>query len=177
MRSVGLNHTSIGIEHVGTSDAQIPHDPRQLQTCSISRSGSPNGSTVASTRDRALLAAAVVLMVGGVVLLLADVASGAVTIPLMTVGIALVVIAEIDAHHRRGGGIPRGVEPRERQHPLRGHSGTLAQPKVLTRDPHHGAVAGRNRKDHGPSGPGTLDLGIRTCCASARSPRPFTRRR
>jgi hypothetical protein len=55
---------------------------------------------VASTRDRALLAVAVVLMVGGVVLLLADVVGGGVTIPLMTVGIALVVIAEMDAHRQ-----------------------------------------------------------------------------
>ena len=64
---------------------------------------------VASTRDRALLAVAVVFMVGGGVLVLADLASGAVTIPLMTIGIALVVIAEMDAHRRRGGSIPRGV--------------------------------------------------------------------
>jgi hypothetical protein len=64
---------------------------------------------VASTRDRVLLAVAVVLMLGGVVLLLADAASGAVTIPLMTVGIALVVIAETDAHRKHGGGSPRGV--------------------------------------------------------------------
>jgi hypothetical protein len=63
---------------------------------------------VASTRDRALLAVAVVLMIGGVVLLLADVAGGGVTIPLMTVGIALVVIAEMDAR-RQHGGSPRGV--------------------------------------------------------------------
>jgi hypothetical protein len=57
---------------------------------------------VASTRDRTLLAVAIVLMVGGVVLLLAGVASGGVTIPLMTVGIALVVIAEMDARRRHG---------------------------------------------------------------------------
>jgi hypothetical protein len=47
-------------------------------------------------------------MIGGVVLLLADVAGGGVTIPLMTVGIALVVIAEMDAR-RQHGGSPRGV--------------------------------------------------------------------
>jgi hypothetical protein len=64
---------------------------------------------VASTRDRALLAVAVALMIGGVVLLLADVAGGGVTIPLMTVGIALVVIAEMDARRQRGGDSPRGV--------------------------------------------------------------------
>jgi hypothetical protein len=64
---------------------------------------------VAFSRDRALLFVAVVLMIGGVLLLLADLASGAVTIPLMTVGIALVVIAEIDAHRQHGGGSPRGV--------------------------------------------------------------------
>ena len=29
--TVGLNYTAIGIEHVGTSDAQILNDPRQLQ--------------------------------------------------------------------------------------------------------------------------------------------------
>src|SRR4051794_13672867 len=29
--TVGLNYTSIGIEHVGTSDGQILHDPRQLR--------------------------------------------------------------------------------------------------------------------------------------------------
>jgi beta-N-acetylhexosaminidase len=29
--TVGLNRTAIGIEHVGTSDAEILHDPRQLQ--------------------------------------------------------------------------------------------------------------------------------------------------
>jgi beta-N-acetylhexosaminidase len=28
--TVGLNYTAIGIEHVGTSDAQILHDPKQL---------------------------------------------------------------------------------------------------------------------------------------------------
>jgi beta-N-acetylhexosaminidase len=28
--TVGLNWTAIGIEHVGTSDAEILHDPRQL---------------------------------------------------------------------------------------------------------------------------------------------------
>lgn len=64
---------------------------------------------VASTRDRALLVVAVVLMVGGVVLLLANAASGGLTIPLMTVGIALVVIAKMDAHHQHGGGSPRGI--------------------------------------------------------------------
>jgi hypothetical protein len=64
---------------------------------------------VASTRDRVLLAVAVVLMVGGVVLLLADAASGGVTIPLMTAGIAFVVIAKMDAHRQHGGGSPRGV--------------------------------------------------------------------
>jgi hypothetical protein len=63
---------------------------------------------VAAFRDRVLLAIAVVLMLGGVVLLLAGVASGGITIPLMTVGIALVVIAEMDAH-RLGGGAPKGV--------------------------------------------------------------------
>jgi hypothetical protein len=64
---------------------------------------------VASTRDRVLLGVAVVLMVGGVLLLLADVASGGVTIPLMTGGIALVVIAEMDAHRQDGRRNPRGV--------------------------------------------------------------------
>lgn len=29
--TVGLNYTAIGIEHVGTSDQEILHDPRQLQ--------------------------------------------------------------------------------------------------------------------------------------------------
>jgi beta-N-acetylhexosaminidase len=29
--TVGLNYTAIGIEHVGTSDAQILSDPRQLR--------------------------------------------------------------------------------------------------------------------------------------------------
>jgi hypothetical protein len=48
-------------------------------------------------------------MVGGVVLLLADGAGGGVTIPLMTVGIALVVIAKMDAHRQHGGDSPRGV--------------------------------------------------------------------
>jgi hypothetical protein len=48
-------------------------------------------------------------MIGGVVLLLADVAGGGVTVPLMTVGIALVVIAEMDARRQRGGDSPRGV--------------------------------------------------------------------
>ena len=28
--TVGLNYTAIGVEHVGTSDAEILHDPRQL---------------------------------------------------------------------------------------------------------------------------------------------------
>jgi hypothetical protein len=64
---------------------------------------------VASTRDHVLLAVAVVLMLGGVVLLLANTASGGVTIALMTVGIALVVVAERDAHRPHGGGSPRGV--------------------------------------------------------------------
>jgi hypothetical protein len=64
---------------------------------------------VASIRDRVPLLVAVVLMVGGVVLLLADVASGGVTIPLMTVGIALVVIPQMDAHRHQSGGRPGGV--------------------------------------------------------------------
>ena len=64
---------------------------------------------VASPRDQVLLAIAVVLMVGGVVLLLANLASGGITIPLMTVGIALVVIAEADGRRDRRGREPRGV--------------------------------------------------------------------
>lgn len=60
-------------------------------------------------RDRALLGVAVLLMLGGVALLLADVASGAVTIPLMTVGIALVVIAQRDIRNRRDGRTARST--------------------------------------------------------------------
>jgi hypothetical protein len=63
----------------------------------------------APDRDRALLGLAVLLMLGGVVLLFADVASGAVTIPLITVGIALVVVAQRDIRHRREGRTPRGT--------------------------------------------------------------------
>lgn len=48
-------------------------------------------------------------MLGGVVLLFADLAGGGVTIPLTTVGIALVVIAQRDARRRQRGRTPRGT--------------------------------------------------------------------
>jgi len=63
----------------------------------------------ASPRDRLLLSVAVLLMVGGVVMLFADLVSGGITIPLMTVGIALVVVAEADGRRDRWGRKSRGV--------------------------------------------------------------------
>jgi hypothetical protein len=59
--------------------------------------------------DRVLLGVAVLLMLGGAALLIADVVSSGVTIPLITVGIALVVIAQMDIRRRgsqTGGGRP-----------------------------------------------------------------------
>ena len=58
--------------------------------------------------DRVLLGLAVLLMLGGAALLIADVVSSGVTIPLITVGIALVVIAQMDIR-RRGSHTARGV--------------------------------------------------------------------
>jgi hypothetical protein len=58
--------------------------------------------------DRVLLGIAVVLMLGGAALLIADVVTSGVTIPLVTVGIALVVMAQVDIH-RRGSHTTRGV--------------------------------------------------------------------
>jgi hypothetical protein len=50
--------------------------------------------------DLAFLAAAVVLMVGGAVVLVGDWVSAGIAIPAIAIGIALVVIGETDARRR-----------------------------------------------------------------------------
>jgi len=51
-------------------------------------------------RDLGLLAAAVILMLGGAVTLVGGWIAAAIAIPLITVGIALVVIGQRDAHRQ-----------------------------------------------------------------------------
>jgi hypothetical protein len=50
--------------------------------------------------DWALVGTAIVLMLGGAILMLADIVSAAIAIPVITVGIALVAIEQVDK--RRG---------------------------------------------------------------------------
>jgi len=58
-------------------------------------------------RDMAVLAIAVVLMLGGAVMLVGGWIAAAIAIPLITVGIALVVIARLDIqHHHHGAQLP-----------------------------------------------------------------------
>lgn len=57
-------------------------------------------------RDLALLATAVVLMLGGAVTLVGGWITAGIAIPAITVGIALVVIAQRDVHHRQARHIP-----------------------------------------------------------------------
>ena len=58
-------------------------------------------------RDQALLAIAVVLMLGGAVTLVGSWLGAAIAIPLIAIGIALVVIAQQDARHQHTRPIPR----------------------------------------------------------------------
>jgi hypothetical protein len=51
-------------------------------------------------RDRALLAIAVVLMLGGAVTLVGGWLEAGIAIPLIAIGIALVVIAQRDVQHQ-----------------------------------------------------------------------------
>lgn len=57
-------------------------------------------------RDLALLAAAIVLMLGGAVALLAGWFAASIAIPLITIGIALVVIAQRDVHRQHARHVP-----------------------------------------------------------------------
>lgn len=57
-------------------------------------------------RDLALLAVAVVLMLGGAVTLVGGWITAAIAIPVVTVGIALVVIERGDAHRHKAKHIP-----------------------------------------------------------------------
>lgn len=57
-------------------------------------------------RDLALLAVAVVLMLGGAVTLVAGWIAASIAIPLITVGIALVAIERADVHRRHANHIP-----------------------------------------------------------------------
>jgi membrane-bound ClpP family serine protease len=52
-------------------------------------------------RDLALLGVAVVLMLGGAVTLVAEWIVPGIAIPAITVGIALVVIGQVDLYHRQ----------------------------------------------------------------------------
>lgn len=58
------------------------------------------------TRDVALLAVAVVLMLGGAVTLVAGWIAAGIAIPMVTVGIALVVIERENVHRQPAKGIP-----------------------------------------------------------------------
>ena len=57
-------------------------------------------------RDIILLAVALVLMLGGAVTLVGGWVAASLAIPLITVGIALVVIAQRDVHHQHAKHIP-----------------------------------------------------------------------
>jgi hypothetical protein len=50
-------------------------------------------------RDLALLAVAVILMLGGAVTMVGGWVAAGIAIPLITVGIALVVVEQRDVHH------------------------------------------------------------------------------
>ena len=52
-------------------------------------------------RDLALLAAAIVLMLGGAVTLIAGWLGAGIAIPLITAGLALVALAQRDIHRQR----------------------------------------------------------------------------
>ena len=56
-------------------------------------------------RDLALLAVALVLMVGGAVTLVGGWIAAGIAIPVITVGIALVAIERADVHRQRAGDI------------------------------------------------------------------------
>jgi hypothetical protein len=62
--------------------------------------------TTTPPRDMAVLAIAVVLMLGGAVALVGGWIAAAIAIPLIAVGIALVVIAGLDVQHHQGGQLP-----------------------------------------------------------------------
>jgi hypothetical protein len=59
-----------------------------------------SGPRLSESADCALLGTAIVLMLGGAILMLAEVVSAAIAIPIITIGIALVAIEQIDK--RRG---------------------------------------------------------------------------
>ena len=58
-------------------------------------------------RDLVLLAVAVVLMLGGAVMLVGGWLAGSVAIPLVAVGVALVVVAQDDMHRRHAKQVAR----------------------------------------------------------------------
>jgi len=60
----------------------------------------PTGPRLTGTTGRVVLVVATVLMLGGAILMLADVISAGIAIPLIAVGIALVAIDGLD--RRRG---------------------------------------------------------------------------
>ena len=57
-------------------------------------------------RDLALLTIAVVLMLGGAVTLVGGWLATGIAIPLIAIGVALVVIARRDVHHRHAEHVP-----------------------------------------------------------------------
>ena len=61
---------------------------------------------VTARRDLMLLAVAVILMPGGAVTLVGGWIAASLTIPLITVGIALVVIEQADVHRQHAKHIP-----------------------------------------------------------------------
>jgi len=58
-------------------------------------------------RDLALLTVAVVLMLGGAMTLVAEWLERGIAIPLITAGLALVVIAQRDLHRQHARHVPR----------------------------------------------------------------------
>ena len=58
------------------------------------------------SRDQALLAFALVLMLGGAVTLVAGWLAAGIAIPLITIGLALIVIAQRDVHRRQAKHVP-----------------------------------------------------------------------
>lgn len=57
-------------------------------------------------RDAALLAFALVLMLGGAVTLVAGWLAAGIAIPLITIGLALIVIAQRDVHRQQAKHVP-----------------------------------------------------------------------
>jgi hypothetical protein len=57
-------------------------------------------------RDLALLAIAVLLMLGGALTLVAGWLAAGIAIPLIAIGVVLVVIAQRDVQHRHAGHVP-----------------------------------------------------------------------